>query len=82
MGKENYFTRNNILKKSKNLMRELKLLFHFPKIEFNPQTSALLVIDMQRYFLDKNSHAFLPSSQAIIPNIKRLIEFFRKKKDR
>lgn len=82
MGKEIYFTHKNILSKSRRFLRELKSFYHFPDIKFNPETSALLVIDMQRYFLDKSSHAFLPSAPAIIPNIKKLINFFRKKKDR
>jgi nicotinamidase-related amidase len=39
-----------------------------------PARSALLVLDMQNYFLDKSSHAFTPSAPAIIPNINRLID--------
>ncbi len=35
--------------------------------------SALLVLDMQRYFLDGASHAFVPSGPAILPRIKELI---------
>ncbi len=40
--------------------------------------TALIVTDMQQYFLSPESHAFIPSAQAIIPSIKLLIEFFRK----
>ncbi len=40
------------------------------------QTAALLVLDMQRYFLDAVSHAYIPSSEAIIPNILKLIDTF------
>lgn len=82
MGKQIYFTHKNILSKSRKFLRELGSLYHFPDIKFNPQTSALLVIDMQKYFLERNSHAFIPSAPAIIPNINKLIELFRKKKDR
>ncbi len=82
MGKEIYFTHKNILNKSRKFLRELRVLYHFPYIKFNPETSALLVIDMQKYFLERNSHAFIPSAPAIIPNINKLIELFRKKKDR
>lgn len=39
---------------------------------------ALVVIDMQRWFLDKDSQAFLPSSLAIVSNIDRLIKVFKK----
>ena len=40
--------------------------------------SALLVIDMQKYFLDPDADAFLKSGPAIIPNVKQLISGFRK----
>jgi len=40
----------------------------------DPRRSALLVIDMQRYFLDESSGAFLPASQAIIPGVLKIIE--------
>lgn len=46
------------------------------KFKINLPTAALLVIDMQKYFLDKNSHAYIPSAEAIIPRIKKLIELF------
>jgi bifunctional isochorismate lyase / aryl carrier protein len=39
--------------------------------------SALIVTDMQNYFLSPSSHAFIPSAQAIIPNIIKLINIFR-----
>jgi nicotinamidase-related amidase len=39
--------------------------------------AALLVIDMQRYFLDEGSCAFLPPGRAIIPNVRRLLRYFR-----
>lgn len=43
-------------------------------LKFNPAKSALLVLDMQKFFLDKNSHAFIPSSTTIIPVIKEITE--------
>jgi nicotinamidase-related amidase len=39
--------------------------------------SALIVTDLQNYFLSPGSHAFIPSAEAIIPNIQKLIEIFR-----
>lgn len=45
---------------------------------FDPGSSALLVIDMQRYFTDGNSHAFLPSAPAIIKPVKNLLAVFQK----
>jgi nicotinamidase-related amidase len=38
---------------------------------------CLLVIDMQRYFVDPEGAAFLPSAQAILGNVRRLIQAFR-----
>ena len=45
---------------------------------FSPAAAALLVIDMQRYFLCADSHAFLPAAPAIVPNIQALIAAFKK----
>lgn len=44
------------------------------------RVAALLVIDMQRYFLDKSSHAYVPAATAIVPGVQRLIRLFRKNK--
>ncbi len=40
---------------------------------------ALLVLDMQDYFLDPVSHAYLPSADAILPGIAQLIDRFRRR---
>ncbi len=42
-----------------------------------PGKSALLVIDMQRFFLREDSHAFLPAGRCILPNVLRLISAWR-----
>jgi len=44
---------------------------------FSPERSALLVIDMQRYFLERSSHAFIPASEAIVGNARTILEAFR-----
>jgi isochorismate hydrolase len=46
---------------------------------FSPKESALLVIDMQRYFLDSDSHAHIPSSRAIVGNVQNLVAEYRRK---
>lgn len=38
---------------------------------------ALLVIDMQRYFVDPGGRAYLPAARAILQNINALIKSFR-----
>lgn len=42
-----------------------------------PEQSALLILDMQRYFLDPASHAFVPSAVTIVPRMMVLIETYR-----
>jgi nicotinamidase-related amidase len=39
--------------------------------------SALLVLDMQAYFLDPESHAYIPSAPAILPGIQALVEAYQ-----
>lgn len=39
--------------------------------------AALLVLDMQRYFAEPSSHAYLPALAAVLPNAVRLAEAFR-----
>jgi bifunctional isochorismate lyase/aryl carrier protein len=76
MKKEAYFTSENIDSLSKEWLEELS---DFKKrhsiIIGNP---ALLILDMQEYFLSKDSHAFILSSIAIIPKISNLIKEFVK----
>src|SRR5512143_680130 len=41
---------------------------------YQSSQSALLVLDMQAYFLDESSHAYIPSAPAILPGIMQLID--------
>ena len=47
-----------------------------PNIRIDPDHVALLVLDMQEYFLSERSHAYIPAASAIIPGIQMLIEAF------
>ncbi|MFH1013792.1 MAG: isochorismatase family protein [Thermoplasmatota archaeon] len=47
------------------------------KTVFRPQTSSLFVIDMQQFFCNPSSHAYLKDSKKIIPNIQQLITIYR-----
>jgi ureidoacrylate peracid hydrolase len=49
-------------------------------MSLNLEKSALLVIDMQEFFLDPRSPTFTCGGLAILPAIKRLIESFREKR--
>jgi len=47
------------------------------RIRLSPKESALLVIDMQRFFFDNTSHAYLPDGEAIIDNVAELLAAYR-----
>lgn len=44
---------------------------------FAPDKSALVVLDMQKYFLDPTSHAYIPSAPAIVPGLVGLMTQYR-----
>lgn len=48
------------------------------EMQLNVGASALLVIDMQRYFLEATSPAFTCGGLAILPTVKRLVDAFRR----
>jgi len=76
MRKEEYYTRENIAAEAARMAGELPL--NPRAAAFAPQRSALLVVDMQDYFLRPDSHAFLPSAPAIIPTILALAAAYNK----
>lgn len=77
--KEDYISKENISAKSKKWLEDLEgYAKNRTRFKFQPFSSALLVMDMQRFFLDEESHAFIPSSKAIIPNIMNLISTYRR----
>jgi nicotinamidase-related amidase len=51
--------------------------FNPQRMEFHPDHAALLVIDMQRFFLDPASPTYTCGGVAVIPNLQRLIAAFR-----
>jgi isochorismate hydrolase len=70
--KEVYFTQENLEIKSQEMYRALGEDGKKREVRFAPSQSALLVLDMQAYFMDPNSHAFIPSASVILPGIKAL----------
>ena len=47
------------------------------RVTLSPTESALLVIDLQRYFLDEDSHACVPMGRSVLENISKLTDSFR-----
>ncbi len=49
----------------------------YRRLTLNVDAAALLVVDMQNYFVDHSGRSFLPAGEAILPNVKKLINAFR-----
>lgn len=77
MHKEQYYTQETIKTKSQELLSSVEgFRRRHTNIDFQPGKAALLVLDMQEYFLQEDSHAFVPSAPAIVPGINKLITTF------
>jgi bifunctional isochorismate lyase/aryl carrier protein len=77
MRKEQYYSQETIQFKSREMLSLVTQLRHrHENIVFQPGKAALLVLDMQAYFLQEDSHAFIPSAPAIVPEIDKLIIAF------
>jgi isochorismate hydrolase len=74
--KEAYFTKQTLDHQARELYRQVSELSRLKRMRFAPSRSALLVLDMQAYFLDASSHAHVPSAQAIVNNILQLIRAY------
>lgn len=70
--KVDYFTADTIDAKSRDMVRDVSDLADGRGLELSSKRSALIVLDMQRYFLDKNSHAYIPSATSIVPGLIKL----------
>lgn len=73
---QGYVNSRNLAAKTRLWLNRIAL-FNTHEMNFRPDRSCLMVIDMQRYFVDPAGAAYLPSAQAILGNIQRLIEAFR-----
>ncbi len=78
MLKQEYVNQENIGVKAKEWLKNVKMYSKANRFSFSPESSALLILDMQNFFLDETSHAFVPSSKTIIPNIKKILNAYRK----
>lgn len=72
--KESYFTIQALEKQALELYQQVADSSQKKAIPFQPQQSALLVLDMQSYFLDAASHAYVPSARAILDGVVQLVK--------
>ncbi len=71
-----YVTPETVASKAQLWLDEIAS-FNLHTLELNPDKAALLVVDMQDFFLDPDSKTFTVGGLAIIPTLKRLITTFR-----
>ncbi|MCL0075285.1 isochorismatase family protein [Dehalococcoidia bacterium] len=58
------------------MLDEISKLRASHDVTLDPRRSALVIVDMQRYFLEDSSHAFIPAARAIVPRLTKLIQAY------
>lgn len=71
-----YVTRDNLSAMTERWLQRIKS-FNTHEMALHPAKSVLLVIDMQKFFLDERSPTFTCGGLAVLPNIQRLIHSYR-----
>jgi len=74
--KELYFTEQDLELTAFKMLEEIEDFCKINRNVFIPNRSALLVLDMQKYFLSNNSHAYIPSASVIVSQIVKLVEAY------
>jgi len=74
--KEQYYSEQSIDSQADKFMNTIEFLVEERDWELSKTRSALIVLDMQKYFIDENSHAFIPSGKAIVARIKEMQDAF------
>ena len=70
--KTRYYSIDKIDQESQSMLQNLPDNESRRVSSFDPSISALLILDMQSYFLDPSSHAYIPSAEAIVPGLRAL----------
>jgi ureidoacrylate peracid hydrolase len=71
-----YVTVNNLAIKTQEWLDRIRP-YNQHAMQLNASKSALLVVDMQVFFLNPSSQTFTSGGEAILPNVQRLIHAFR-----
>ena len=74
---EPYVTTENIESKALAWLEQIRP-YNRHEMRLKAEASALLVVDMQRFFLDPASPTFTCGAAAIVPTVERLIAAFRR----
>ena len=73
--KEEYYSHSSLDRQAQIFLREVMPLRAHHKMQLNFAKVALLVIDLQKFFFDRRSHAYVPSMSAIIPRVLKLQDY-------
>ena len=73
---EQYVSQDNITAKGKNWLEQISL-FNTHNMHLKKDNAALLVVDMQYFFLNPISPTYTCGGLAILPNLKKVIQAFR-----
>jgi len=73
---EPYVTAENIESKAREWLERIRP-YNQHEMQLNVAASALIVIDMQRFFLEAASPTFTCGGVAILPTVKRVIDAYR-----
>ena len=74
---ESYVTGHNIDAKTKEWLAAIGSV-NTHRMRLRVARSALLVVDMQRFFADPAGKGYLPCTAAIMPNLRQLLAVFRR----
>ena len=74
---ESYVTRHNIAAKTEQWLAAIRTV-NTHRMRLRLSKSALLVVDMQRFFADPAGKGYLSCTEAIVPNLMQLLKGFRR----
>jgi isochorismate hydrolase len=84
--KETFYTPSNLAQQARAFLDDVPFARRLAagaqpdsrsRMGLQPAQAALLVLDMQAYFLDPQSHAFVPSAPALVQGLRQLVDAFR-----
>lgn len=70
--KELYYDQHTIAEQAQQFLEKVTYLRVKHQISINPAKVALLIVDMQDFFLSNLSHAYIPSARSIVSRIVEL----------
>lgn len=76
MSDQPYVTTDTLPQMAEKWLREIAP-YRMHRLTLNAPAAALLVVDLQNFFLDPQSPTFTPGGAAVVPNVQKLIAAFR-----